>query len=164
MREVLFEIIKDLEQQVDRYNTQCLKDDTPRVSQVELTLLGQFSLFADADFSTQVPLIATTDLDAIIKPEWDVIGLLKKVLEKHGLEYDELSSEIWVPPESTFEILYESHLIICKYLAPLYALLCKAIKAPERNRLLIQQALPIYGDQLIALIEKYGGDIEYFLK
>lgn len=50
----------------------------------------------------------------------------------------------------------------CKRIDPLFALCSKAIKAREKNRILIAQALKVYGKSLVRLIEKYGGDLEYF--
>lgn len=45
---------------------------------------------------------------------------------------------------------------------PIYVLTSKAVKAPEKNSILLKRALPIFGDKLEKLIVKYGGNPEVF--
>ena len=83
-------------------------------------------------------------------------------MKRENLELDSDSHLIWFPQESTFTIVLETPRIKCEVIDPLFALCSKAIKAPEKNRILIQQALVKYGDDLKNLIKKHGGNLEHF--
>lgn len=55
-------------------------------------------------------------------------------------------------PELTIEIL-----------SPIAALTSKAIKAPEKNRILLTEALAAYGDELANKILRHGDDLTKFI-
>ncbi|MCB0321951.1 MAG: hypothetical protein KDD69_00210 [Bdellovibrionales bacterium] len=162
MRALFLDVLRELEAEVRALREEQDEADRPEESSARITLLGQFSLFVDEEFSRQVPLIATADVDALIDASWPVRSAFVRVLNKRGLEYDELSSEVWIPPDSTFLVLWESEVLRCEYLSPLYCLLSKAVKAPEKNRRLILQGIQIFGDELRKLINHHGGDILFF--
>lgn len=78
------------------------------------------------------------------------------------MELDDLSTEIWIPPDATFNNYYQSAVLIVSYLDSVSALTSKAVKAKEKNLILIREALDAYGEKLSSNISKYGGDIEFF--
>lgn len=120
-------------------------------------LLGQLALFADGGARSHLHLARTRDVDALIESDWSVRAVVKEVFRTFGYVYDELSGEVWIPPGATYNLLYESPLLTFETLDPLYVLTSKAIKAPEKNRLLVAQGIALYGDRLIDLIVRHGG-------
>ena len=80
----------------------------------------------------------------------------------NNLAYDELSKEIWLPERSTFLPYYRTESLLVSYLDPISALTSKAIKAKEKNRFLVREALRVFGGPLAQEIIRYGGDINYF--
>jgi len=158
------EILAELERSLKKINRQRDRDGVPALRKIEIRLLGQFSLLVDRKVSGKIPLAATRDLDALIKAEFIVERELKTILEKKGLVLDDLSGEIWVPDEGQFIVYYESPMIRCVYLDPVSVLVSKAIKAKEKNRFLIRDAIAVFGEGLVKLIRKYGGNPEYFIQ
>jgi hypothetical protein len=130
---------------------------------IELKVLGQCSLLADNYVNRMIPLETTTDFDSHVNCSMLLDSVIRKVLLDHfGLELDGLSGEIWIPAESSWdEVFNESGIRILK-IKPIYAILCKAIKAKAKNRVLVKEALAIYGSDLEDLIVKYGGNINDF--
>ena len=106
--------------------------------------------------------IATRDFDAILRGDWFAIAALRSILSANGLVYDELSEEIWLPTFSTFIPYYRSSHLEVSYLDPLPTLTSKSIKAKEKNRFLIRDALTVLGETLEQAIIHCGGDISFF--
>lgn len=158
------QILSKLEKEIAALNQERVKEGRFRLSKAKITLLGQFSLLANPKVSALLNIPATLDVDAKIEADWVIQDAFKKILKSEGLEYDEDSELIWIPPNSTFESLHESPLVECTSISPIYGLLSKAIKAKEKNRILVRDAIAIFGEELVNLITKYGGDPEYFLK
>ena len=161
---LLDEILAELEQAIERLNEERERDGMLRLSKAQIKVLGQFSLLADEQFSASISLAATIDLDAIIEGEWIIEEELRKILKNKGLVFDELSREIWIPEGSKFLPYYESNRIKCMYLDPFAVIVSKAVKAREKNRLLVRDAIDFYGERLSREIRKYNVDTEYFTK
>ena len=157
-------ILVKLDKRIANENKQRFDSGGMTLKKAKICILGQFSLMTHPNVSAQLTLLATADVDAFIDSDWWIKNEFKKLLNKEGLEYDELSNEIWIPPQSTFTKIYDSKNIYCDVIDPLYALVSKAIKAKEKNKILISDALNLYGDELGTLIQKFGGDRIYFKK
>ena len=70
---------------------------------------------------------------------------------------------IWIPPGAKFEILFDLKNVVVKSIDPESALVSKAVKAPEKNKQLIREAIASGKFKtLIARIEKNGGKLEFF--
>jgi hypothetical protein len=156
------EILKELEESIKRHNAERESEGLPSLPRIEIKLLGQFSLMVDPKASRNLTLASTMDVDALIHGEYVLEQDLKNILKRKGLELDELSGEIWIPPGGKFIPLYQSRYISCSYLDPISSLVSKAIKAKEKNRLLIRDAIVSFGKPLLKSIEKHGGDVSYF--
>ena len=163
MNEALKNIITDYEKAISQLNQRRKTDNIEPYKKLRITLLGQFSLFAVSETAALLSPVATKDIDALIEGESTPSDVLKKIMRENGFNYDEESMYIWIPPGSSKKIIYDSDLILCEVLDPIYVLLSKAIKAPEKNKLLIQEGISIYADELINLIEAHGGDVSYFV-
>lgn len=137
----------------------------PKIARAEVRVLGQMSLLSNEQVSSKIALADTADLDAHLRTESVVENELRRILKEHGLVYDETSGEIWIPPGATFETLFDFERVKVTRIDPESALVSKAVKAQQKNRVLIQDALGsgVFPD-LAERIEKYGGKLGYFLE
>ena len=105
--------------------------------------MGQMSLLTNRTISAQIKLIGTVDVDASIDggPYSWVGKKFAQILAAKGLELDKYADEIWLPKNATFQKVFSGKILTCLRLDPLDALVSKAVKAPEKNRILIRQAL-----------------------
>ena len=120
------------------------------------------SLLANEKVSAKIDLVATMDVDTFLKSEYWVIQELEKILKNYDLNLDRDSNLIWMPEESTYSLFYKGNYLTVYLVDPLYYLTSKAVKAKEKNKILILEALLEYGEDPATLIKKHGGDLEYF--
>lgn len=154
MSKIINQIINRIEKLIELSNQERFKDDLPFLEKIEISILGQFSLFADNEASKKLTLVATRDFDAILKGDWSARTILKIALSEFNLEYDDLSKEIWIPDDAIFIDLHNTKQLKVSYLSPIDALTSKAIKAPEKNKNLINESLKIF-PELKVKINKY---------
>ena len=128
----------------------------------EIKILGQMSLIANVDVASKFDLIGTMDVDAYTKGTRWIEKEFDNLLKNEGLRLDSDSSLIWMPEESTYTEFIEGKYLKVFLVDPIYCLASKAIKAKEKNKVLIMEALVEYGEELEDLIKKYKGDLEYF--
>ena len=166
MLTISLQLINKLQQNLTNLNDAASKDGALSPGMLEIKILGQMSLIFNQKHEKLklLPIVATKDFDALIKGSWSTQHILRETLKEFGLYYDELSPEIWIVPGTIFHEAYRSNNLTVKVQDPLYTLTCKAIKAPEKNKELIYSAITTYGEELINLIQNFGGDINYFLK
>jgi len=158
----LHDVFERLAHAIDIECAERREADLPLLRHTEIRVMGQMSLLSNPELQAQIRLFGTRDVDATVRGEYWVQKKFEAFLVERGLELDPVAEEIWLPKGSTFSEVFSSKRLTCVRLDPLYALVSKAIKAKEKNRLLLQQALPIFGHALREMIEKYGGDLAYF--
>lgn len=160
----LQEIFRELDQRIERMAEDRAESGGLKITRAEVKVLGQMSLLSNDAVSSQIALAETGDLDALLKTEYIIERELRAILKEHGLVYDESSGEIWIPPGARFEPLFDFKHVVVTRLDAESALVSKAIRAKEKNRLLIRQALvsDLFPD-LADRIEKAGGDLAYFV-
>ncbi len=158
------QIIDKLENKITETNEERVRDNGFRLPKAKITLLGQFSLIANPKISALLNIPATMDVDAKIEADLVIKNLFVQILKEENLKYDEDSGLIWIPNGSTFETLHDTNLLTVAAISPIYGILSKAIKAKEKNRILVGDAIAIFGEKLVELIVHYGGDPQYFLK
>lgn len=131
---------------------------------VEIRLLGQMCLLANPRVSAILHLAQTADVDAFLQMDSFVKDEWKKLLSEAGLVYDEDSTLVWIPENAKFDPLFAMKNLTVLALDPESALVSKAVKAPEKNKLLIREALAS-GEftGLADRILKAGGKLENFL-
>jgi hypothetical protein len=156
-------LVSCLREEITALNQEREADNLAPIAQVHLKLLGQSALMFNPVISQQLTLIQTRDLDAIIEGDWSSRSLVKRAISRLGLEYDDLSKEIWIPPGAQFISLFEDNIMKLEALDPFYTFLSKAVKAPEKNKQLIVQALFMYGDALAQAITAHGGETGFFI-
>ena len=127
--------------------------------------MGQMSLLANKKVSLLLSLAQTADMDALLTMDHVLKEELKTCLRKHGLVYDEDSHLIWIPKGATFDDLFDLKNVIVKAIDPMSALVSKAVKAPQKNKQLIREAIasgkfPGLADR----IETDGGNLDFFAK
>ncbi len=130
----------------------------------EIQLLGQMCLLVNPRVSAILHLAQTADLDAFLRMDAFVKEELKKLLAEAGLIYDEDSTLVWIPDEAIFEPLFALTNLTVLALDPESALVSKAVKAPEKNKALIREALASGKfSKLTDRIVNAGGRLEAFL-
>jgi hypothetical protein len=129
-------------------------------------LLGQISLLANEKVSAVLNLVGTVDLDAHLeKMEFPVKRKMLELLKDRNLVYDEDSEKIWIPPGSKFENFLKFDNLSVFRLDPESVLVSKAIKAKQKNKQLIQDAIASEKfSNLIERIGKNGGKLSFFLE
>ena len=156
-------ILWALDEEIEKENEKRISQDAFSYPMMEILLLGQMGLFAHpSQLQAKLHLVGTVDVDAKIQADHALFLRFRKILQQHGLEYDEDSHLIWVPPGSTQTRIFDTPRLLCDVLDPMYVLTSKAIKAREKNRILLAQALSLFGKPLSDLITQHGGDPEYF--
>lgn len=158
------EIFHKLDEKIRVLNLEIRNEGLTSYKKVEITLLGQVSLLVNSDVSIALTLTQTADLDALLKAEHKVKVEFKKILEEYGYVYDEDSPYIWIPPQAHFKALFDFKYVLVKVLDAESALVSKAVKAPEKNKILIREALakdlfPTLADRIIS----NGGSLENFI-
>lgn len=167
MKAVLEKIFHELDLRVDeenetRYETR-YESGAARISVAEIKVLGQTSLLAQPEFTFDLDLAQTGDLDAQLKCDHFIKSELKKILPKYHLIYDDDSELIFIPAKSEFTQLSQYKNLVVKVIDPESALVSKAVKAPEKNKQLVRAALA--GGKFLNLadrIVKEGGALEFF--
>ena len=161
MKEVL-QVIEELGKVIESENKIREELGAVPLRPTAIRILGQMSLLLNDDVSSQIRLFATQDVDAHIEGDSFVAESFRRLLGERNLEFDFLSTEIWIPADASYIRIYDSQRLSCEILDPISALVSKAIKAPEKNWNLIQKALEIYGDELASKIRNHGGDPAIF--
>lgn len=166
MIEVLKRLFRELDLWITRENESRDKEGVFKFRKCEIKLLGQMSLLANERVSAWLDLVGTRDLDADLgNIEHPIKRRMIELLKANRLEYDEDSEKIWLPAGKKFEVLFRFKNLTVSILDPESALVSKAIKAKEKNKQLIQEAIALNKfPNLIDRIEENGGDIEYFLE
>lgn len=124
-------------------------------------LVGQYGLL-EANLSFEIT--TTMDVDAISNARFEVLVKLGELLAANGQELDPLSNEIWMPQETEYAEFYVGKFILVERALPEFILLSKAMKAPEKNLLLIRRYIA-FGPpkKFFDLAEKYKVNLEAFL-
>lgn len=123
------------------------------------------SLLSNEKVSAILELVGTRDLDANLVMDNQIKIKMIGILKSKNLVYDELSRDIWIPSGSKFEKLFKFSNVEVFRLDAESALVSKAVKAKEKNKSLIQEAIASEKfSKLIDRIEDAGGDLKYFLE
>ncbi len=166
MKAELLSVFKDLDTWIQTENEQRCENEESPFPKALVQIFGQCGLLLNS--SVNLPLVGTRDLDARVESlskvgsVWPIRKKLERLLEFHDLDLETDIHLIWIPEGSTFSVFFETTRLCCEVLDPLFLLCSKAIKAKEKNKVLLREAIQFYGDELRNLIEKYGGDCGYF--
>ena len=163
VKKQLLHILNKFDALIEAENDRRIQTGESLHPKILIQILGQFSLLLHPEVNLN--LAGTQDFDAKVKATENEYSLRKKLaglLHEEGLELESDVHLIWIPSESTFTPILQTQRIRCEVLDPLFALCSKAVKAKEKNKILVRDALKVYGQPLRDLIEKHGGDCGYF--
>lgn len=164
IREVLEQLFLKLDAWIDIENNHREESGAGKLAKCQATILEQMSLLVDAKVSAILNLAQTGGLDAKLKMDFLVKKKLKELLAEQGLIYDEDSEKIFIPKGSKELPLFKFNNITVKRLDPESVLVSKAVKAPEKNRQLLRQAIDKNKfPNLIDRIEENNGDLTNLL-
>jgi len=162
MKQLLRRIFKKLDQRIIQENGE-RRESGNTIPKCEVKILGQMSLLANDKVSHVLHLAQTGDMDALVSVVFAKMEL-KKLLKENGLVYDEDSEKIWIPPQSIFEELFDFKCVSVKVIDPESALVSKAVKAINKNRQLLREALASGKFKtLMERIESQGVDLRGLL-
>ncbi len=164
MDKLLKTIFIQLNKLILKENKNRMDDGTLLVPKSQIIILGQSSLLSQPALTAFLSLAQTGDLDALLRADSFVKKQLELLLSKHGLIYDEDSPLIFVPKNSRFTLFLDLPLLEVKIIDPESALVSKAVKAPEKNKQLIRQA--IASEEYSALVDRIienGGKLKNFV-
>jgi hypothetical protein len=161
----LHRIFQTLDRRIDALNEERAETGGLKIPRGEIRLLGQMSLLANEEVSARIHLAETGDMDALLRADYLFLRELKPLLRENGFIYDESSEEIWIPEGAHFEELFDFENVRVVRIDAESALVSKAIKAPEKNRILVREAIAS-GEfpALVDRIEAQGGNLETFLE
>ncbi len=163
-KEQLNQLFVELNIRIEEINCSRREEKLLSVPKAKVQLLGQISLLSHDKVSAILSLAQTGDVDAFLTMDHVVKVELKKALRAQGLVYDEDSYLIWVPPGSKFETFLSLDNLFVESIDPESALVSKAVKAPEKNKQLIRQAIASDGfPNLVDRILENGGRLEDFI-
>lgn len=166
MTDTILAIFKELDERILTENKERKETGAARIDPVEVRILGQVTLLANKMVAEILPLQMTNELDATITKTQGFVTkvLTKEILPKYDLELDTDSNLVWIPPESHFELFWDSKFVMVKLLDPESALVSKAVKAKEKNKILIIDAIASERfPNLIQRIQDNNGDLEFFI-
>lgn len=159
-------IFRELNDRITIENAERDETGALKLRPVEVRILGQITLLANELVARVLPLQMTNDLDAVIEQTQGFVTkvLKEEILPKHGLELDNDSALVWIPPGSTYVDFWDSKYVRVKLLDPESALVSKAIKAKEKNKVLIIDAIASeHFPNLVRRIQENNGDLQYFI-
>ncbi len=160
MDEGLERVISKFEAEIQKLNAvRSLGPHKP----LRVTILGQQGLLIRRESLSNLTLLATTDFDARLDGEVPLADVFKRLLREEGISYDNDSDYIWLPEETKYETIYETKFILVDSPLPIYLIVSKAVKAPEKNKQLVTDAIVEFGDELLTLLQRYEADINYFV-
>ena len=127
-----------------------------------IKILGQTALI---EARLDLTLFATLYIDAYANFNSYAKTLFSKLLEKHGLFYDELSNEIWMPVETEYKLIFKGETFDGFLAKPEFVLLSKLLKAPDKNRnIIIEYLSKGPADLFMSLCKHYEINLKEFLK
>jgi hypothetical protein len=139
MRDILVQIFTELNDRISQENSMSEESGALKIRPVEIKVLGQLTLLANK--------------------------MVTDILPKYHLVYDSDSVLIWLPPQSQFIDFCDFNFVRVKLLDAESALVSKAVKAPQKNKLLIIEAIASQlFPSLISRIQEHGGNINFFLE
>ena len=166
MQKILEVIFRNLDQWIESENSQRRQDGGFALPKCEVKLLGQMSLLANTKVVATLSLVGTVDMDAKLeKMDHAIKRKMIELLKANNLVYDEDSEKIWLPTGSRFETLFKLKTLKVSIVDPESALVSKAVKAKEKNKLLIQEAIASDSfPNLVDRIQANGGDLNFFVE
>lgn len=149
---MIMEIFERLDEILSEENAEFRKTGMIELKHCEFKILGQMALL---ESKIDIELMGTADIDAYTTAQRYIIEKLNSILPSYGFSFDELSPEIWMPDETTYIHMHSGDLIDLYRADPVYVMVSKTIKAPDKNAALIAEYSSIAPREYFLLLEKY---------
>lgn len=150
-----------LNQWIEEQNRARTEEGLTKIQRVEIRVVGQTAL-VESGLSLSFP--ETIDVDAFHKMTYEVWKKFDGILQTFGRRLDPLSHEIWMPDETSYNLVYKAKWVAGFIAQPEYILISKALKAPDKNRsILIQYLIKGPSQKFLNLAKKYNIDFERFV-
>lgn len=164
MKDQLAKMFNRLNDEIAAENTARRESGSRLIARAKINVLGQTSLLIQPEFTYKLSLAQTGDLDALLEADNFVIERLKIILLENGFIYDEDSPYIFIPTKAEFSDFLSLAMLEVVVIDPESALVSKAVKAPDKNKYLIRQAIASgnYPNLASRIIEN-GGKLEDFI-
>jgi hypothetical protein len=158
-------MLREIAEQLDRWiierNFEAEEEGLPQTAQCTIKVLGQTALM---ESGVALALAATNDVDVQADYSYPVQKEFERLLAQHARTLDPVSHEIWMPRETRYRELFSGRFVRVLLADADAVLLSKALKAPDKNRVLITEYLALgASDRFYRLAQKYGLDLEQFL-
>jgi hypothetical protein len=158
-------VLKGVAQQLDRWiaeqNRLCRQEGAALLKPCTIKVLGQAALL---EANLGIALAVTNDVDVRADYEWSIERTFEQLLAEAGRALDPSGHEAWMPRETRYNDHFRGHFVHLLLAEPEAILLSKALKAPDKNRVLITEYLARgASERFLDLAEKYGLDLEQFL-
>ena len=158
---VFTRVLSALDAWMIRENEGFRNDDVLPYKACTIRLLGQAALL---EIGLNIPLVATQDVDVYADYEHPVMMKFERLLNRDNLIVDPVGHEVWMPKETEYLLCYEGTCVTGLIAHPDFILISKALKAPAKNRVLLNDYLALGAtDRFIELVERYNVDLEQFL-
>jgi hypothetical protein len=163
-RDQLERLFMELNTRIERLNRVRRDKGLLSTPKSKVQILGQMSLLANEKVSLLLSLAQTGDFDAFLRMDHAVKIELLQLLKREHLIYDEDSSLVWIPPRARFELMLDLNHVLVELINPESALVSKAVKAPEKNKQLIREAITSGAfPTLVDRILENDGKLENFI-
>ena len=154
-------VLEELDAWILRENEDRRADDLQPYKPCTIRLVGQTALL---ESGLGVPLVATQDVDVYADYEHSVRKKFEELLAHKNLVLDPVGHEAWMPKETEYELAYQGAYATGQVAHPDFVLVSKALKAPNKNRVLLTDYLAMGAtDRFLTLAKKYKVNLEQFL-
>lgn len=152
----------ELDHRLIQFNQEASVNGTPQLQSTDIHIIGQMALI---EAKLSIAIVSTVDIDLYYQIDYRVKKEFSAVLEKLGKHIDPVGHEAWMPDETEFNEVYQGELITGWAAKPVYVILSKAKKAPEKNHQLIAEyiASADFDESLFDLADKYEVDLSEFV-
>jgi hypothetical protein len=129
-------MFESLDRWIEEQNAEARREGFIGIAKCTFRIVGQAALF---EANIDIEMATTIDVDAFHDAESLVVAQLSEILRQNGLEYDELSNEIWMPEETKYTDLYRGANVTVLVAMPEFVLLSKAKMALAKNKVLLRE-------------------------
>lgn len=158
---MLLEIAKKLDDWVASQNLEAASQGFLRLRPCRIRVLGQIALL---EGGAPLTLAATKDVDVYANYDSGIEAEFRRLLAQRGLELDPLGEEVWMPKETEYTSIFSGQYVELQLAEVDAILISKALKAPQKNRLVITEYLSTGASRrFLSLAKKYRVDLESFV-
>lgn len=159
---MLKSIFEKLDKWIEQQNLEAQKEGFRPIKACSFRVVGQTALL---EARLDIEISATADVDAFTDAESSVVAKLSELLLREGLEYDQLSNEIWMPAETTYLDFYKGQWVTSLIAKSEFIMLSKAKMAFSKNKILLRDYVASEPPpSFFVLCQKYGLDPTTILK